>query len=57
MIACRAALMQFDGQEYRPVLCTTTHFYRDQKAIKVIRQCGSDEGRDDQASGFNPSDR
>jgi hypothetical protein len=57
MTGCRAARMEFDGQKYRPVLCTLTHFDKDQKEIKVTRPCGSDDGRDDQASGFKPSDR
>ena len=57
MIGCRAARMEFDGQEYRPVLCTLTHFDKDHKEIKVTRPCGSDVGRDDQASGFNRSHR
>lgn len=57
MVGCRAARMEFDGQEYRPVLCTLTHFDTNQKEIKVTRPCGSDDGRDDQKSGFNSSDR
>ena len=56
-IGCRTARMEFDGKEYRPVLCTLTHFDENQREIKVTRPCGSDDGRDDQASGLNPSDR
>ena len=54
---CRAARMKYDGQSYVPVRCTLTHLDKDQKEIKITRPCGSDDGRDDQASGFNPSDR
>lgn len=54
--ACRSARMSFDGQEYRPVLCTLTQF-KDQKEIKVIRPCGTDDGKDEQASGFDPLNR
>lgn len=57
MTGCRAARMEFNGHEYRPVRCMVTHFQRDQKEIKVTRPCGSVDGRDDQGSGFNQSDR
>ena len=57
MTGCRAERMEFDGHRYKPVQCTRTHFDGDGKEIKTVRPCGSDDGRDDQASGFNPSDR
>ena len=57
MTGCRTARMEFDGQKYLPVRCTLTHFDKDGKEIKIVRPCGADDGRDDQASGFNPSDR
>ena len=57
MTGCRTERMEFDGQKYVPVLCTQTHFDKDGKETKTVRPCGSDDGRDDQASGFNSSDR
>ncbi len=50
---CRSVRMSFDGQEYRPERCKQIHLNNDQEVV-VTRQCGSDSGRDDQASGFDP---
>jgi hypothetical protein len=48
---CRSARMSFDGRQYRPVRCTRTTYGGGREVTKE-RRCGSDEWRDDQASGF-----
>src|SRR5262249_7687459 len=52
---CRIARLSFDGREYRTVRCSRSTWEDDREVIKP-RRCGSDDGRDDQASGFVPDD-
>jgi hypothetical protein len=50
---CRSARLAYDGKKYRAVSCA---YITDDERRKVRhpRRCGSDRGRDDQASGLWP---
>ena len=49
---CRSARMAFDGRTYRTVKCSRTTWEEGGREVTKERRCGSDEGRDDQSSGF-----
>jgi hypothetical protein len=48
---CRSTRMAFDGKTYRKVRCSITTFNNGDDMTKE-RRCGSDEGMDEQSSGF-----
>ncbi len=50
-VSCRGMRLSFDGRTYRPVRCTDTRWNAARQKVVERRPCGSDDGRDDQASG------
>ena len=53
-IGCRTARWSYDGRQYQPIQCTAGVFDDNGRAVTRPRRCGSDDGPDDQASGFWP---
>lgn len=51
---CRSTRMAYDGHDYRPVRCAWMTWDGQHRQIIHPRRCGSDDGREDQASGFIP---
>jgi ketosteroid isomerase-like protein len=50
-VECRSVRMSFDGEKYKTARCAITTFENGREEKKE-RQCGSDDGRDDQSSGL-----
>ena len=51
---CRSERMAFDGGEYQTVQCSWMDWDDQGREITHARRCGSDDWRDDQASGLSP---